>query len=63
MQCVGIGNPALFSPAEDTMQLFMWQRDIVGVAHNIMDQSMRLAPLMMFPDFASILSSSALAAG
>ena len=25
--------PALFSPATDTMQLFMWQRDIVGVAH------------------------------
>ena len=29
--------PALFSPATNTMQLFMWQRDIVGVAHYIMD--------------------------
>ena len=28
--------PAFFSPANNTKQLFMWQRDIVGVAHYIM---------------------------
>ena len=28
---------AFFSLAENTMQLFMWQRNIVGVAHHIKD--------------------------
>ena len=28
---------ALFSPAQSTMQLLMWQQDIVGVAHNMLD--------------------------
>ena len=37
MQCVRDRYPALFSPAKNTMQLFMWQRDIVGVAHYIKD--------------------------
>ena len=37
MQCVRDWYPALFNPAKTTMQLFMWQRDIVGVAHYIMD--------------------------
>ena len=36
MQCVRVRYPALFSRAKDTMQLFTWQRDIVGVAHYIM---------------------------
>ena len=39
MQCVLVRCPALFNPATNTMQLFMWQRDIVGVAHCIMDCS------------------------
>ena len=29
--------PALFSPAKSSMQLFMWQPDVVGVAHFVMD--------------------------
>ena len=29
MQCVRDWYPALFSPAKNTMQLFMWQRNIV----------------------------------
>ena len=29
--------PALFSPANNNMQLFMWRRDSVGMAHYIMD--------------------------
>ena len=37
MQCVRVRYAALFSRAETTMQLFMWQRNIVGVAHNIME--------------------------
>ena len=35
MQCVRDRCPALFSPAKNTMQLFMWQRNIVGVTHDI----------------------------
>ena len=38
-QCMRDWYPALLSPAETTMQLFMWQRDTVGVAHYIMDVS------------------------
>ena len=30
MQCVRYQHPTLFSPAKNTMQLFMWQHDIVG---------------------------------
>ena len=37
MQCVRDWYPALFSPAKNTVQLFMWQCDIVGVAHYVMD--------------------------
>ena len=37
MQCVRDRYPALFSPANNTMQLFMWQRNIVGAAQYIMD--------------------------
>ena len=37
MQCVRDRYPALFSPAKNTMQVFMWQHDIVGVAHFIKD--------------------------
>ena len=44
------------------MQLFMWQRDIVGVAHYIMDCSVVLGALDHAPNDASISSSSALAA-
>ena len=28
--------PALFSPAKGSMQLLMWQHDIVGVVHSVM---------------------------
>ena len=42
------GNPAYISPAENTMQLFMGQRDMVGVARHIMELVlMCLVPLMM----------------
>ena len=37
MQCVRDRYPALLSPAENTMQLFMWQRVVVGVAHYVQD--------------------------
>ena len=37
MQCVRNRYSALFSPANNTMHLFMWQRNIVRVAHYIMD--------------------------
>ena len=49
MRSVRERNPALFSPADNTMQLFQWQRDIVGVAHYIMGCLMYtfLLPLMM----------------
>ena len=33
----GIGTLPCFSPANNTMQLFMWQRNIVGVAHFVQD--------------------------
>ena len=48
MQCVRGRYPALFSRAINTMQLFMWQHNIVGVAHYIKDCSKVLVPLMMF---------------
>ena len=63
MQGVRDRYPALFSPAENTMQLFMWQRDIVGVAHYIMDCFEVLGTLDDAPDDASSSSSSALTAG
>ena len=37
MQPVRDRYPALFSPDQGSMQLFMWQADIVGVAHFVMD--------------------------
>ena len=55
--------PALFSPAVITMQQFMWQRDIVGVAHNIMGCLQVLGALGDAPDDASTSSPLALAAG
>ena len=57
--------PALFSPAKNTMQLFMWQPKIVGVAHYmyIKDCFKVLGALENAPDDASTSSSSALAAG
>ena len=63
MQGVRDRYPALLSPAKNTMQLFMWQRDIVGVAHYIMDFVEVLGVLDDAPDDASTSSSSALAAG
>ena len=63
MQCVRDRYPALFSPAKNTMQLFMWQHDIVGVAHFIQDCFEVLGALDDAPDDASTSSSSALAAG
>ena len=39
MQCVWDRYPALFSPSKNTMQLIMWQGDIVGVAHYITDRT------------------------
>ncbi len=48
---------------EVTMQLFMWQRDIVGVAHYVKDSFDVLGALSAdAPDDASGSSSSALAA-
>ena len=55
--------PALFSPATNTMQPFLWQHDIVGVAHYIKDCFEVLGALDDAPDDASTSSSSALAAG
>ena len=63
MQCVGHRYPALFSPATNTMQLFMWQRSIVGVAHFVQDCFEELGALDDAPDYASTSSSSALAPG
>ena len=60
MQCVRDRYPALFSPAKNTMQLFMWQRDIVRVTHYIMDSFQVLGAPDDAPDDASISSSSAL---
>ena len=63
MQCVRDQYPALFSPAKNTMQLLMWQHDILGVAHYIKDGFEMLGALHDAPDDASTSSSSALAAG
>ena len=63
MQPVRDRYPALFSPAQGTMQLFMWQQDIVGVAHYIIDGFDALGALSDAPDDALTSSSSALAAG
>ena len=63
MQCVRDQYPALFSPAKNTMQLFMWQRNIVGVAHFVQDCFEGLGALDDAPDDASTSPSSALAAG
>ena len=54
---------ALFSRIKDSMQLFMWQRDIVGVAHYIKDCFETLGALGDASEYASTSSSSALAAG
>ena len=62
MQPVRHCYPALFSTAQITMQLFMWQHDIVGVAHYIMDYFDALSDAPDHDD-ASTSSSSALAAG
>ena len=52
MQCVRDWYSALFSPAYNTMQLFMWQRDIMGVAHHIMECSVVLGAFCDAPDDA-----------
>ena len=38
---------AVFSPAKNSMQLFTWQHDTVGVAHNILVCSASLKPCLM----------------
>ena len=53
---------ALLCPAQTTMQLLMWQHDMVGVAYYIMDCFDALGYLSDAPDDASFSSSSALAA-
>ena len=70
MQCVRDRYPALFSPAKNTMQLFRWQHDILGVAHYMYTSMIyikgcfeMLGALDNAPDDASTSSSSALAAG
>ena len=63
MQCVRHWYPALFSLAKNTLQLFMWQRNIVGVAYYIKDYYELLGALDDVPDDASTSSSSALTAG
>ena len=55
--------PGLVSPEKSTMQLFMWQHDIVGVAHYIRDCFDVLGSLCDAADDASASGSSALAAG
>ena len=59
----GIGTLPCSVPVRNTMQLYMRQRDIVGVAHYIMDCFEVLGALDDAPDDASTSSSSALAAG
>ena len=59
MQCVRGRYPALFSPAQNTMQLFMC--GIVGVAHFVQDCFEVLGALGDAPDDASTSCSSALA--
>ena len=51
------------SIAENAMQLFMWRRDIVGVAHCIMDFLEVPGALMMLLMMHQVSSSPALAAG
>ena len=53
MQTVRDRYPTLFAPAHSTMQLFLWQPDLVRVAHFIMDcfDAIGVAPDM--PDDAS----------
>ena len=53
---------AMFSPANNTMQLFMWQRNVVGVAQFVKDCFEVLGALDDASDDASTSSSSALAA-
>ena len=60
MQGVRDWYPALFGPARNTMQLFMWQQNIVRMTHYIMDGFEVLGALDGAPDDASISSSSAL---
>ena len=60
MQGVRDRYPALFTPANNTMQLFMWQRNIVGVAHFVKDYFEVLGALDDAPDDASTSSSLAL---
>ena len=55
--------PALFGHGRHTMQLFMWQADLVGVAHFIMDCFNALGAQSDAHDDASDSPSSALAAG
>ena len=63
LPCSLCGIGALFTPAENTAQLLMWQQDIVGVAHFVKDCFEVLGALDDAPDDASTSSSSALAAG
>ena len=63
MQPVRDRYPALFGRGRHTMQLFMWQADLVGVAHFIMDCFDALGAQSDAHDDASDSSSSALAAG
>ena len=53
MQGVRDRYPALFNPAINTMQLFIWQHDILGVAHYIMDCFEVFGVLDNAPDDAS----------
>ena len=59
MQSVRNGYPDQFSPAKNAMQLYMWLRDIVGVAHCIRDCPDVLGALSDAPDDASTSSLSA----
>ena len=66
MQTVRDRYPALFSSAQGSVQLFMWQADIVGVAHFVMDcfDHLGAAPDDHDDGYSdSFSSSSALAAG
>ena len=57
MQCVRDRYTALFSPGTctDTMQLFMWQRVILRVAHYIIHRIDMIGALDDAPDDASTL--------
>ena len=50
---------SLFTPAKNLMQLFMWQRDIVGLAHDIRVLPGLLNALLDVPDEASTSLMSA----